>query len=588
MDDVQMEHALKLSSKGYLHAALERFQDLLASETLTESAKQSVVHDEIGKILVQQNQFDEARRALAAATASAVDLDHQAKCQIHLAMTYHAQGDYDRAYRLLIEIDNKLGPELMSARRGVLFNNLASIQWATQFYRDAVQSMLQSLEYFEAAGVNHYHGRLYYNLGVCYSDLREFDTAEMYIRKALEHPDDEGQLFSYIALSRMYLESGNYDLSIEYAMRSVPLFHEVPQSGEPLKTAYMCRILGELACHCGDMHLAQQLMEKAELQFGVAGQWRDFAEARNRISEWRQAGLPKDAQLGDTTMMRRFLLIIEAWNTQEFLCPKFAEFIDTRVMYAGELADKFQLSEDDKARLITAARLADYGLTAIDPDVVSSPLRSDSAWQQYQQHPLLSAEMLRELDLQEEIYILIASHHQRADGTGYPRQSRTGFDSGAEVAGLAGGAGGAAGAGIAGGTGSAAAGTGGTGRYLQGNDSAGRYSPGKPVADTGIAGTVIAGKGMAGQGIMAGNSFTGKDITGRSIASESSLAYLQTATVDRDTLNLSLRILQLSDAYADSVVLHQKLHSEAIEELRAHKSGFDPLVLAAFEQLFQP
>ena len=514
MDDVQMEHALKLSSKGYLHAALERFQNLLHSSTLTQSA-QSLVYDEIGKILVQKNQFAEARQAFATATTMAADLDHQAKCQIHLAMTFHAQGDYDRAYRLLIEIENRFGPELFSARRGVLFNNLASIQWVTQFYRDAVQTMLQSLEYFERAGVNHYNSRLYYNLGVCYSDLREFDKAEMYIRKALLHADDEGQLFSYIALSRMYLGSGNYDLSIEYAMRSVPLFDKVPQTVEPLKTAYMCRILGELAGHRGDLRLAQQLMEKAELQFGLAGQWRDFTDARNRINEWRQAGLPKDAKPGDTTMMKRFLLIIEARNTQEFICSKFAEFIDTRVMYTGELADRLGLSADDKAHLITAARLADYGLTALDPDVVSAPRRSDSALRQYQQHPLLSAEMLRELSLPEEIYALIESHHERLDGTGYPRRSRAGLEDPAEVG------------------------------------SAQRHEGPEAAA-----------------------------ISRDTLESHDTLA-------NRDTLELSQFILQLSDAYADAVVLRQKSHCATLEELRTQQTAFDPRVMAEFERLFQ-
>ncbi|KPV42763.1 HD domain-containing phosphohydrolase [Alicyclobacillus ferrooxydans] len=492
LHDAQLQHALKLSANGHLYAALEKFQDKLRSGEYGASGSLSLLYDEIGKIQIQQHDINAAEHSFTLAVAAADTLDNQAKCQIHLAMALHAQSNFDRAYRLLQEIENRAGAQLPNLRRGILFNNLATVQWATQFYRDAVTSLRKSLQYFEEADVVHYHSTLYNNLGICYIELRDYENAELCIQKALEASDAKEELmFSYTALSRMYLHQGDYEQSIEYARRSVPLFDEAYQTADPLLTAHLCRLYAELSFHIGDQRLAKQLMEKAELQVGLLGHWREFAEIRARLEEWTDGRVSPDRHLaGDTTLMKRFLLITEAWNTQEFIATRFSEFIDTRVKYATELAHQLQLSEEMKVNLVTAARLADYGLTAIGSDVTDRPDRSHTTWLQYIHHPELTVEMLGELQFCPDVNTLILRHHERCDGSGFPNQATD-----------------------------------------------------VPVSPNG-------------------------------------------EEAERDSLKAAERILQLSDAYAESVVLKRVSHTETMQHLRANAGAFDEDVLNALECLF--
>lgn len=431
-----LEYAFQLSARGLLHAAFEQFYTYLAdheNDIPPGSYEWSLVQDEIGKIQVQWGQFAEAEQSFSRAATYMENEEHRAKCLIHLATALSEQGYLDRAYRLLSELLTH-AENLSSLRLGILYNNLASIQWATEFYRDAAKSMLQSLDLFHRAGTEAYNETLYLNLGTCYLEMRQFEEAEKYLKRGLQNTESELLPYTLFGLSRLYFAMGDYNQSMAYAQQAVPVVGSIPMNFARYRIAYFSRFLAEMAYRVGDRRVAIQLMEKAELFFGMLERWTLWSETQALLTEWTENKspiTPAAVVSGDGLLMvKRFLWLIDAMNAQELLSPKFPQLIDTRVQYALLLAEELGLSHEEKEDLAYAARLADYGLTALDPEVVENPRRSVQAQMQYEQHPQLSVQMLQDLILSPQTYAAIASHHARRDGSGFGPEPETGWGQG--------------------------------------------------------------------------------------------------------------------------------------------------------------
>jgi len=102
------------------------------------------------------------------------------------------------------------------------------------------------------------------------------------------------------------------------------------------------------------------------------------------------------------------------------------------VFYAGHsravaaLADmvtrRLGLADADRRNVHFAALLHDIGKLRLDPDILKAGLfTTDEGRRHMQEHPALGLELLKPITMWEEILPLIHSHHERWDGTGYPR-----------------------------------------------------------------------------------------------------------------------------------------------------------------------
>lgn len=91
------------------------------------------------------------------------------------------------------------------------------------------------------------------------------------------------------------------------------------------------------------------------------------------------------------------------------------------VLYSRLLADKLELSYEDKKLLIYGAYMHDVGKINVSKDILTKrmPL-TDEEWEVLKRHPEDGIEIIKPVKSLEDIIPIILNHHERFDGTGYP------------------------------------------------------------------------------------------------------------------------------------------------------------------------
>ncbi|MFA5289791.1 MAG: PAS domain S-box protein [Candidatus Izemoplasmatales bacterium] len=104
-------------------------------------------------------------------------------------------------------------------------------------------------------------------------------------------------------------------------------------------------------------------------------------------------------------------------------CPEEQHHANLVKKLMFQLGKEFHLSEGDLNSLITLAEVHDIGKIAIEPRILmkSSPLTKDE-WKQIHQQPEIGYRILFSSSDFDKIASDVLSHHERWDGTGYPRK----------------------------------------------------------------------------------------------------------------------------------------------------------------------
>jgi len=92
----------------------------------------------------------------------------------------------------------------------------------------------------------------------------------------------------------------------------------------------------------------------------------------------------------------------------------------------GELAEliaiKMGLAEETVRNLKTAGLMHDIGKIGIDESILNKPERlTDAEWEEMKRHPEIGYRILSSVSEFSEIAVCVLEHHERWDGTGYPR-----------------------------------------------------------------------------------------------------------------------------------------------------------------------
>lgn len=103
-------------------------------------------------------------------------------------------------------------------------------------------------------------------------------------------------------------------------------------------------------------------------------------------------------------------------NTREMMhCKRVGEIAEL-------IAIKMGLSEETVRNLKTAGLMHDIGKIGIDESILNKPSRLTAPeWEEMKRHPEIGYRILSSVSEFSEIAVCVLEHHERWDGTGYPR-----------------------------------------------------------------------------------------------------------------------------------------------------------------------
>src|SRR5271165_6272909 len=91
-------------------------------------------------------------------------------------------------------------------------------------------------------------------------------------------------------------------------------------------------------------------------------------------------------------------------------------------VYAMELAKQLRLPEDEMEALRAASLLHDIGKLAVPEHIISKPGKlTPEEFDRMKIHPIIGAEILEQVRFPYPVVPIVHSHHEKWDGSGYPR-----------------------------------------------------------------------------------------------------------------------------------------------------------------------
>lgn len=110
----------------------------------------------------------------------------------------------------------------------------------------------------------------------------------------------------------------------------------------------------------------------------------------------------------------------------------FVKFIDAKDTYTGQhsvsvsdyvagILDKFELDDNEKKEILTAANLHDIGKVGVPESILNKAGKlTENEYDKMKQHPVIGQSLIGEISGYENIGEIIRHHHERYDGSGYP------------------------------------------------------------------------------------------------------------------------------------------------------------------------
>jgi putative nucleotidyltransferase with HDIG domain len=108
-------------------------------------------------------------------------------------------------------------------------------------------------------------------------------------------------------------------------------------------------------------------------------------------------------------------------RTLDIRDPRAARHAAAVAAFARDIAREAGMSAEDQELAHTAGLLHDIGNFALSDRVFErGRVLTDEDWDAIRQHPVLGADMLRDLGLYGPVAEIVRAHHERVDGRGYP------------------------------------------------------------------------------------------------------------------------------------------------------------------------
>lgn len=87
------------------------------------------------------------------------------------------------------------------------------------------------------------------------------------------------------------------------------------------------------------------------------------------------------------------------------------------------ISQKMNLGRERQIQLATAAELHDIGKQGIPKVILSKPTKlSENEYKLVQDHVTIGVELLQKVNFDKDVIRIISEHHEKLDGSGYPKQ----------------------------------------------------------------------------------------------------------------------------------------------------------------------
>jgi PAS domain S-box-containing protein/putative nucleotidyltransferase with HDIG domain len=154
-------------------------------------------------------------------------------------------------------------------------------------------------------------------------------------------------------------------------------------------------------------------------------EWLDFLEtlAGQAAIAIDNATLFEDVQLSNRELFQAYDATIEGWSHALDLRDKETEGHTLRVTETTmELARKFDFSDEQLRHIRWGALLHDIGKMGVPDHILLKPDKlTDEEWTSMKKHPVFALEMLSPIAYLKSALDIPYCHHEKWDGTGYPR-----------------------------------------------------------------------------------------------------------------------------------------------------------------------
>jgi PAS domain S-box-containing protein/putative nucleotidyltransferase with HDIG domain len=159
--------------------------------------------------------------------------------------------------------------------------------------------------------------------------------------------------------------------------------------------------------------------------FALKADWQDFAEmiADQTAIAIDNIALFEDLQRSNTSLVMAYDTTLEGWSRALDLRDRETEGHTKRVTELTlQLSRVIGIPESDLAHIRRGALLHDIGKMAIPDSILlkAGPL-TEEEWEVMHRHPVYAYEMLSPIDYLRPALDIPYCHHEKWDGTGYPR-----------------------------------------------------------------------------------------------------------------------------------------------------------------------
>jgi tetratricopeptide (TPR) repeat protein len=333
------------------------------------------------------------------------------------AMVEVQRGHYDLALRGMGGLEPLLG-HCSGPFTAQYWINLAVCQLNLNYFPQALESLERAEMRLPPDG-GPMEQAVSVNRGLALAEIDRFEAGRSLLIPALDRAEESDKLHILVELARLDFRRGDPDTGLFWVHLAVQHFWNSWVAFHGVELGYVCEVAGMLARHLGDSSLARRLGERALIRYGQASLWREWRGLSALMEEWSAEEASARSGVGDTAPLRTFLSLIDFMAAQDLVERDASMRSDLRIQVVEAMMEEGDAGPP-AAEFVWVSRLADVGLSAMEPDLVSRPDRSPAAWQRYVQHPELSLRLLGDVDLSAGVREGIRDHHETWGGKGFP------------------------------------------------------------------------------------------------------------------------------------------------------------------------